>query len=412
MIARRLGADGGEEARPSLLIVATVSSTIHAFLRDYAIHFRQLGWRVELAAHGVSVDPGLEPIVDQVHELALTRSILNVAGIVGTVRDLPRILESGFDVVHVHTPIAAFVTRFAIRRLPLETRPAVVYTSHGFFFYKGGHAVTNTVFLAAEKIAGRWTDRLVVINHDDYAAARRHRLVSPDHLLLLPGIGIDTGLFSRSSLLPEDMAQGRRATGVKTGTPYFAVVGELNRNKRPGDVVKALASMRHSDVHLVFLGAGDTRRLRALADEIGVGSRVRFTGLVQDVRPIVAGSAALVLASRREGLARSVMEALALEVPVVASTARGNPELVGRDCGFVVATGDTAAFARAMDQILDDPEEARAMGVRGRRRMVDRYELSILIAHHEALYRDLLAERAQQRRWRHHPSASSRWGDR
>jgi glycosyltransferase involved in cell wall biosynthesis len=389
------GASAGERTRPSLLMVATVSSTLRVFLKPYAIHFRQLGWRVEAAGNGVSRDPGLAGVFDQLHELPFSRSILDVAGMMGAMRDLARILESGYDIVHVHTPIAAFVTRAAIRRMPSGTRPAAVYTSHGFYFHRGGYAVTNAMFLAAEKLAGRWTDRLVVINEEDYEAARRNRLVSPGHVRLLPGIGIETGTFARSGLRDEDVAQARHGAGLGPGTPLFAVVGELNRNKRPGDAIRALASMRHTEAHLVFLGAGDPARLRALADEKGVGRRVWFTGFIEDVRPIVGSAAALVLASKREGLARSIMEALALEVPVVASGARGNLDLVGNDSGFIVATGDVAALARAMDRILDDPEEARAMGVRGRKRMVERYELSILITHHEALYRELLAERSR-----------------
>ena len=146
---------------------------------------------------------------------------------------------------------------------------------------------------------------------------------------------------------------------------------------------------------LALLGDGPERlRVEAAIRDAGVGERVHIVGQVADVRPTVAGSTALVLASRMEGLPRSVMEALSLEVPVVATDARGSPDLVAPDAGIVVPVGDVAALARAMDQILDDPDEARAMGVRGRRRMVEYYELSNLIAQHETLYRDLLAERA------------------
>ena len=80
---------------------------------------------------------------------------------------------------------------------------------------------------------------------------------------------------------------------------------------------------------------------------------------------------------------------------MVATDARGSPDLVEPDAGIIVPVGDVPALARAMDRMLDDPEGARAMAARGRRRMVEQYELSILIAHHEALYRDVLAERSR-----------------
>ena len=88
------------------------------------------------------------------------------------------------------------------------------------------------------------------------------------------------------------------------------------------------------------------------------------------------------------------MEALSLEVPVVTTNARGNPDLVRPDIGLVAPIGDITALAAAMDTMVDDPEEARAMGVRGRARMVAGYDIGILIAQHETLYRELLAERS------------------
>ena len=99
-------------------MVATVSMTINGFLTPYATHFRDRGWRVEAAANGATTDPGFQGIFDELHELPLSRSILDVGGMLRTANAISRIVEGGFDIVHVHTPIAAFVTRAAIRRLP------------------------------------------------------------------------------------------------------------------------------------------------------------------------------------------------------------------------------------------------------------------------------------------------------
>ena len=107
---------------------------------------------------------------------------------------------------------------------------------------------------------------------------------------------------------------------------------------------------------------------------------------------MLAGAIALVHPSKREGLSRSVMEALALEVPVIGSMARGNAELVG-DSGVIVPIGDIAAIAEAMDRLAADPDELKSMGRRGRERMVERYELTALIARHATLYDELLSGR-------------------
>ena len=136
--------------------------------------------------------------------------------------------------------------------------------------------------------------------------------------------------------------------------------------------------------------------LESQARGLGVEDRVHFLGVISDVRPVVRAATALILPSKREGLARSVMEALSLEVPVIASTARGNRELVGKDSGLLFDTGDVRGLADAMDRLIDHPDERRAMGRRGRERMVERYDLNVLIRMHEALYREMLAERSSR----------------
>ncbi len=374
----------------SLLYVTTVSSTAGHFLAPYARHFRALGWRVDAAANGALQDPMVIRAFDRAHELPLSRSPFDLRGLARAGGAIRSVIAPGYDIVHVHTPIASFITRFALRRLESDARPGVAYTAHGFHFHRGGHTLTNALFLAAERLAGRWTDRLVVINDEDHEAARRHRIGPPSHLVRMPGIGLDTERYSRASVAPDAFLQARLGIGLDAEAPLFVAVGDMNRNKRPADVTEALALMRHADASLVFIGDGPERdRVEALARLRGVRQRVRITGFVDDVLPLVGSATALVMPSRREGLARSIMEALALEVPVVASTARGNRELVDTD-GFIVPTGDPAALARSMDWLIDHPAERRAMGRRGRSRMVERYDLRNLIRLHEELYRDML----------------------
>lgn len=312
-------------------------------------------------------------------------------------RALLEILETTPDIVHVHTPIAGFLARLAVRRKPLDRRPAVAYTAHGFHFYEGGHPVTNAAFLTAERVAGRWTDRLVVINGEDEAAAIRHRLVPRRRLVRMSGIGLDTRMFSPSAVVPDGPAQVRYQLGIAADAPIFVLVGELNRNKRQRDAIAALVSMRHPGAHLVLAGGGRERpALDSQVRNLGVDDRVHFLGVISDVRPVVRTATALLLPSKREGLARSIMEALSLEVPVITSTARGNRELLGTDSGILYPTGDVAALADAMDWLIDHPDEAHAMGLRGRDRMVEQYDLQVLIRMHEELYRAMLAERSRR----------------
>lgn len=381
---------------PRMLMVATVSATIAGFLTPFARHLRSRGWVVDAAANGATTDDSLEGEFDTLLELPLSRSVMDVRGAWAGYRAIGAVLERSYDVVHVHTPIASFVTRAAVRRRPAATRPAVVYTAHGFHFHVGGSRTSNAIFLTAEKVAGRWTDRLVVINHEDHEAAKRHHLVPGARLVYMPGIGVDCDWYSRDAVSAAQMADVRAAAGIGATDPVFTVVGELSIRKRPFDVVAALGRMRHRDAHLLLCGDGAERpRVERAMDEAGVRDRVHLLGPVSDVRPAVATAVGLVLASSREGLPRSIMEALALEVPVVTTTARGNPDLVEPDAGIVVGIGDVEGLASAMDSLLDDGDAARAMGSAGRTRMVEQYSLPRLIEAHDHLYAELLQQRAR-----------------
>jgi len=383
------------DQQPSLLYVATVAATIHQFLVPLAAHFRSAGWRVGAAAASATEDPLIRDVFNEVNDIPLSRSIRRIGGLVRGERAIGRLLiESMPDVVHVHSPIASFMTRFAVRRMPADQRPAIAYTAHGFHFHRGGRLLPNTIFLAAEKVSGRWTDRLVVINDEDQAAALRHRIVHRGSLIRMPGIGLDTDHYARTALPSDASVVTPPGLGSLLGAAYFVVVGEFSKNKRQVDALAALARLRDQEVRLILLGDGQERgRLRQLAVRLDIADRVVFAGIVDDVRPIVASSVALMLNSGREGLARSVMEALALEVPVIASTARGNRELVG-DSGRIVEIGDVDGYADAMEWMLEHPTERQAMGVRGRRRMVERYDSRIVIKLHEELYSSMLAERS------------------
>ena len=386
------------DAEPSVLMITTVAATLAGFLTPFAAHFRGLGWRVDAASNGASANPRVLGAFDNVYDLPMSRSLLNLPALLRAGGAVARLLDTTRpDLVHVHTPIASFLVRLAIRRMPRERRPAAVYTAHGFHFHPGGPLVSNALFLAAERLAGRWTDRLVVINDEDEAAARRHRIVGSRRLVRMPGIGIDTRWYARSGVDPSDAAVARLELGIGPDVPLIVAVGEFTPNKRQADAIEALGRMDHREASLVLLGDGPTRpALEALVDRLDLRGRVVFAGMVGDVRPIVSTAVALVLNSGREGLARSVMEALALEVPVAATAARGNAELVGDD-GFVLPIGDVAALAGALDWLIEHPADARAMGARGRRRMVERYDLQHVIDLHDRLYRAVLAERAS--RW-------------
>lgn len=373
---------------PRLLIVTTVPVTLRAFLLPFARHYAARGWRVDALARGATGCTECEAAFHRVWDVDWTRNPLDVTNLRNAPRRVREIVErEGYDLVHVHTPVAAFVTRWALRSLRRRGRPKVIYTSHGFHFQRGGGACRNALFRALEKIAGRWTDELVVINEEDLAAALRDRIVPPDRVHFMPGIGVDTERCSPTMVPDCDVAAVRSTLGLAPDAPLFLVVGEFIPRKRHADVLRAFAALGEPSAHLALAGDGPLRaRLQQHAIDLGLKDRIHFLGYRRDVPALVRASTAVVLASGQEGLPRSVMEALALEVPVIGSDIRGTRELLADGHGLLVPTGDAGRLAGAMRRILDEPEMARALARRGRARMLDGYDLASIIRKHDDLY--------------------------
>lgn len=370
-----------------LLLIATLADTLRAFYLPIATHFRKAGWQVDGMGQGMADCPNCQEAFDQAWDVPLTRNPLDVRNLLLAQRTISSIVESNlYDIVHVSTPIAAFVTRFALRRLRKHGRPKVIYTAHGFHFHEGGSRLNNALYLGAERLAGRWTDCLTVMNEEDRRMARQYRIVPAERLTYIPGVGIDRSQYSPEAVPEAAVTKVRRELSLEPGQPLFLMVADLSPRKRHRDALEAFALIRSRDARFAFAGVGSLLEpLLRLASRLGIRDRVHFLGTRRDIPALVRASVATVLPSSREGLPRSVMEALSLGVPVIGSDVRGTKELLAGGGGLLVTLGDIDGLAQAMNWILDRPAEAQAMGRRGREAMA-KFDLSTVLAMHEALY--------------------------
>jgi len=377
---------------PRLLIATSVPSTLTAFLLPYAEHFRGLGWRVDAVSNGVMQDERSKAAFDEVHDIGWTRKPTDLVNLTTAPQELRALVRrGGYDLVHAHDPIAAFVTRYALRRLRLTGTPRVVYTAHGFHFYRGAPPVQAAIFWGLERVASAWTDRLVVINQEDLAAAQAFPLARRGGVVYMPGIGVDTSRYEPTAVNPAAVAAVRAELKLEGAEQLFTMIAEFNPGKRHKDAVAALAASNLPNAVLALAGVGPLMgEVAAQAQSLGVADRVKLLGYRQDIPALVAASTAVLLPSEREGLPRSLMEASSLERPVIATRIRGVGELVTPETGILHEVGDVAALANAMRLIAGDPELAHAMGRNGRIAM-SRFDLRNVLALHEALYAELLA---------------------
>lgn len=378
-----------------LLIATTVIDTIDAFLLPFARHFRDRGWTVDAACRDDLSHLREAGYFDATFQLPWSRNPLdprNLARAPGLLRAL--VAARGHDLVHVHTPVASFVTRYALGALPAARRPALVYTAHGFHFHPRGNPLRNLTFLGLEKLAGRWTDYLVVMNRHDEAAARRHGLVAQERLRPMPGIGVDLTALHPEAIERSAVEAFRRDVGLAEGAPYFLMAAEMIPRKRHADLLEAYALLARqvgpSAPALVLAGKGVLEEaLRGSARRLGISDRVRFAGFRRDVAAAMRGALAVLLTSEQEGLPRCLLEAMALGTPVIATRIRGNVDLLDDGCGLLVEVGDHRGLAAALLASVEDPAAAQERARRARQK-ADRFDLRHILALHESLYAEAL----------------------
>lgn len=227
-----------------------------------------------------------------------------------------------FDLVHCHTPVGGVLARLAAKK-HRKRGTKVIYTVHGFHFFKGAPIKNWILYYPIEKILSRWTDVLVTINKEDYGRAKRR--LCAKKIEYVPGVGVDVEFFQKYS--------GGTVTRERLQVPENAVillsVGELNKNKNQEIVIRALSSIKEWEIYYILCGTGNKQAyLERTAEELGIRDRVLFQGFCHNIVEYYKLSDIFVFPSRREGLPVALMEAMACGLPCVASDIRGNRDLI------------------------------------------------------------------------------------
>lgn len=212
--------------------------------------------------------------------------------------------------------------------------------------------------------------------------------------------GIDLSRFSA----PPAPDRLRAELGLDAGVPLVAVVSRLNRLKGLEQFLDAAVAISERHPRARFLVVGETPpfdrpyldELKQLADRLGVGRQVIFTGLRSDVAAVLSAVDVAVMPSLNEALSNALLESMAAGAPVVATRVGGTPEaLTDGETGLLVPPGDAPALAAAVIQLLDQPDLARRFGLAARRTIEDRFSIARMSESTERLYSELLARKTR-----------------
>lgn len=363
-----------------VLFTAHVDSHILAFHIPYLKMFQEKGYEVHVATNGTAEIPHC----DVRHTVSFHRSPLKLDNL-RAIGQLKKIVDrEHYDIIHTHTPMGGVVTRLAA----LDARKKgtrVIYTAHGFHFFRGAPVLNWLIYYPIEWLLARKTDDLITINKEDYERAKAQFKTKVHYV---PGVGIDPKKFDVKMTGVEKL-ELRKSLGLKDSDFAMIYVAELSKRKNQTWLVETLCEFfgEHPDAHLLLPGKDSLNgKLHKLVEKLGLQNQVHLLGFRKDIPQLMKVSDLAVSSSKQEGLPVNIMEAMTVGLPIVSTSCRGATELVqNQSNGVLVDIGDSNSLADAIELFKND-KKARAEAGRAGVELSSIYSLDPVVGEISNIY--------------------------
>ncbi len=398
-----------EKRKIRILEVAAVDGTIYFLLLPLMKKLKENGYTVEASCSKGDFFNKISEQGFKVYNIPISRN-LNFFKHILSVGKLFYLMRSNkYDIVHVHTPIGAFIGRIAAKLAGISI---VIYTIHGFYFHENMNPFKRNIIVFVEKILSRWTTFAFSQSREDTNLAVEKHIFPPQKILTI-GNGVDINFFKKEVLSDVQFAKKRALFGLPEDGIVVTCVARMNKEKGIFDLLRAaeIVTNKNKFVHFLFVG-GIFRgnKPNAISEKFIKGyfkenplrkKTIHFMGTRTDVKDILSISDIFVLPSYREGMPRSIIEAMAMELPVIATNIRGSrEEVVDGETGILVPVGDVNALSNAIIKLAKNPKLRKEMGKRGRERAEKYFDEEKVIEKQLKIIKELLQNHGVGLQWR------------
>ncbi|WP_317311067.1 glycosyltransferase family 4 protein [Clostridium thermobutyricum] len=335
-----------------ILYVTNISRTVNTFFIPHMNALIKQGYKVDCACR-ISGEHELnsEKIDEKInfYDVPFTRDPISYKNLIAFYKLYKIQKKEKYDAIHVHTPIASFYTRL-LKIFFKDIK--MIYTAHGYHFYKGSSKLSWLVFYNVEKLLSKYTDLLITINEEDYNNSKQFKCRS---LIKMNGVGVDFSEFKTLSQI--EKIKIRERLGFKKEDFILIMVGEHNKNKNQIQLIKAMQKIQKEYKHIkaIFIGDGELLEENKKYIKENKINNCIILGFRIDVNELINMSDVLVSMSFREGLPKNIIEGLALEKPIIATNIRGNNELVknGKN-GYLVKLNNVEDIKKAILELNEN----------------------------------------------------------
>lgn len=364
-----------------MLYAASTFGHLASFHKPYLAWLAEQGVTVHAAAGGKQTElPGVSRYVP----VSFEKSMFSPRNFAAVMQLRRLIREEQYDMISVHTSLAAFFTRLAVL-LCGRKRPVVMNTAHGYLFDRDTPGLKRELLLAAERMTAPVTDWLLTMNRQDERIARQYHLGR--RIVQTDGMGIDLARFKPPTA--DERARLRRQLSLEENQLVLVYAAEFSGRKHQSLLIEAMADLPERVVLLLPGRGAELEACKALAEKLDVSRRVRFPGFVSDIEDYYRASDVCVSSSRSEGLPFNVMEAMACGLPAVLTNVKGHEDLVrSGETGELYPYDDRQAFCRAV-RVMEETAVRRTCGEKAERN-VQKYGIDTVFPTLTRLYYDAL----------------------
>ena len=315
-----------------MLMLASVASMIDQFNMPNIEMLQEMGYEVHVACNFekgntctnekiIELKKRLTKMKVPYFQIDFNRNVLKLHEDLKAYRQVLKLTRKNrYEFIHCHSPIGGVIGRLA----GYKTNAKVIYTAHGFHFFKGAPIQNWLIYYPIEKFLSRYTDILITINKEDYKRARTK--FHAKRVEYVPGVGVDIEKFKDVKV---DIAKKREELGISESDIVLLSVGELSKRKNHKIVIQALGKIKKANIKYLICGKGNLdKELHKLSEELGIKEKICFLGFRTDIVSICKCSDIFVFPSLQEGLPVALMEAMACGLPCIVSNIRGNNDLI------------------------------------------------------------------------------------
>lgn len=340
------------EGAKKVLFVASIDKHILRFHIPSLQWFYERGYEVHVACNGnASI-----PYCHKIHQIHFVRSPFSFGNVRALFQLSDVIKSENFSLIHCHTAVASILTRIAAQSSRKKYGLKVLYTAHGFHFFKGAPFYYWLLFYPIERFFSRFLDCQITINTEDYQLALDKFYCK--RIRRIPGMGRDSSRFSR--LNRDGKEKLRLELNIPENSKVIVYVAEFIHRKNHAFLINVVARLKEQVPELVLLLPGRGRlfeEMKDLAKRNKVDHFVHFLGFREDIDKVLACSDFVVSSSRQEGLAMSLVEAMMSGLPAVATDERGNREIINHgENGFLFPQEDENAFLKFSTLLVKDQD--------------------------------------------------------